>query len=47
MSAWDELDNFQNLPLQLVNTKKLMKMSAIARAKTAAAAAVNASQLAN
>lgn len=46
MNAWDELDNFQNIPLNLVNTKKLMRMSAIARAKQAAAAAANASQLA-
>ena len=45
MAAWDELDNFQNIPVTLVNTKKLMKMSAIARSKKAAAAAANASQL--
>jgi len=46
MSAWDELDNFQNIPLNLISTKRLMKMSAIARAKASAAAAANASQLA-
>lgn len=46
MNAWDELDNFQNLPLSLISTKKLMKMSAIARAKKAAVAAANASQMA-
>lgn len=47
MTAWDELENFQNIPVNLVNTQKLMKMSAIARSKKAAAAAANASQLAN
>lgn len=46
-AAWDELDNFQNIPISIISTKKLMKMSAVARAKKAATAAANASQLAN
>lgn len=46
-AAWNELDNFQNIPVNLVSTSKLMKMSSIQRAKQAAAAAAAASQLAN
>ena len=47
MKAWDEITSFQNIPVNLVSTAKLMKMSSIQRSKTAAAAAAAASQLAN
>lgn len=46
MNAWDELDNFQNIPVNLININKLMRMSAVSRAKKAAAAAAVASQMA-
>lgn len=46
INAWDELDNFQNIPLNLVSTNKLIKMSSISRAKKAASGAAVASQLA-
>lgn len=46
-AAWDEIDNFQNIPVNLVNTRKLMLMSSVSRAKKAAAAAAAAAQVIN